>query len=152
MNTLQKKCLRIINFASFNSHTNNLFYKDNILKCEDIIKLEQMKIIFHCKINCLPSDLTNLFQENKVINCHVTQNVSTGGIFIPLICTNTFGKNSLKYSAAVLWNEHLKIDDRLNTFTKTGPFRKYFKKFYFSLYSEDYYFFYYYYLNYSDYY
>ena len=113
INVLQKKCFRIINFAAFNSHTNSLFYKDKILKFEDIIKLEQMKIIFEYKTNCLPSDLISLFLENKDINCHATRNVSKGGIFIPQIRTKTFGNKSLKYSEAVLWNEHLKVDDTL---------------------------------------
>ena len=41
-----------------------------------MIKLEQMKIIFEFKINCLPIDLTNLFHENKDISSQVTHNVS----------------------------------------------------------------------------
>ena len=52
----------------FPCHTNNLFYNDNILKLEDIIKLEQMKLIFEYKSNCLPLDLKYLLQENKDIN------------------------------------------------------------------------------------
>ena len=136
INILQKKCLRIINFAAFNSHTNGLFYRDKILKFEDVIKLEQMKIIFEFKTKCLPSDLSHLFHENKDINCHATRNVSKGGFFIPQIRTKTFGKKSLKYSAPVLWNEHLKTEDRLNTFTKIGPFKKYIKNFYISSYNE----------------
>ena len=79
INILQKKCLRIINFSAFNSHTNILFCSDKILKFEDIIKLEQMKIIFEFKTNCLPIDLTNLFHENKDITSQVTCNVSKGG-------------------------------------------------------------------------
>ena len=58
-------------------------------------------------------------------------------MFIPQIHTKTFGKNSLKYSAAVLWNDHLKVDERINSFTKIGPFNKYFKNFYFSIYDEN---------------
>ena len=69
-----------------------------------------MKIIFEFKINCLPFDLSNLFLKNKDTNCHITRNASKGGFFVPQICTETFGKNSLKYLAVVLWNKHLKID------------------------------------------
>ena len=93
-----------------------------------------MKIVFEYKINCLPLDL---FHENKDINSQVTRNVSKGGMFIPQIHIKTFGKNSLKYSAAVLWNYHLKIDEGINSFTKIGPFKKYLKKFYFSIYDEN---------------
>ena len=107
-----------------------------IVVVEDVIKLEQMKIIFEFKTKSLPSDLSHLFHENKDINCHATRNVSKGGFFIPQIRTKTFGKKSLKYSASVLWNEHLKTEDRLNTFTKIGPFKKYIKNFYISSYNE----------------
>ena len=57
-------------------------------------------------------------------------------ILYSFIRTKTFGKNSHKYSAVVLWNTHLKIDDRLNTFTKIGPFKKYLTFFYSSSYNE----------------
>ena len=40
INILQKNCLRIINFAAYNNHTNTLFYSYKLLKFEDIIKLE----------------------------------------------------------------------------------------------------------------
>ena len=43
---LQKKCMRIINFAPFNSHTNNMFLDNKLLKCDDLIKVEQLKLIF----------------------------------------------------------------------------------------------------------
>ena len=86
-----------------------------------------MKIIFEFKINCLPTDLTNLFHENKDISSQVTHNVSKGGMFVPQIHTKSFGSNSLKYSAAVLWNNHLKIDEKINSFTKIGPFKNYLK-------------------------
>ena len=73
---LQKKCVRIINFASFNGHTNILFNSDKLLKFQDSIKFEQMKLVFEFKTNTLPLDLNNLFQENKEINCHLTRNVA----------------------------------------------------------------------------
>ena len=73
---LQNKCLRIINFAPFNSHTNNLFNSD---------KLERMKSVFEFKTNSLLLDLNNSFQENKTINCHITCNVVKEGSYIPQI-------------------------------------------------------------------
>ena len=46
---LQNKCMRIINFAPFNSHTNNMFLDNKLLKFEDLIKLEQLKLILDFK-------------------------------------------------------------------------------------------------------
>ena len=127
--------MKIINFAPYNSHTNNLFNNDKILKFEDIIKFQQLKIIYKFKSNSLPKDLNNLFIENKDVNCHFTQNVAKEDLYIPQILTKTFGTNSLKYSAAVLWNNHLKIDDKINYFTSLYSFKKYLKKFYQSNYN-----------------
>ena len=114
---LKKKCMRIINFAPFNSHTYNLFESDKILKFEDVIKFEQLEIIYEFKSNSFPKDLSNLFIENTDINYHFMRNVANEGIYIPQIQTKSFGTNSLKYSAAILWNNHLKNDVKINTFT-----------------------------------
>ena len=43
---LQKKCLRILNFAPLNSHTNSLFLLDKVIKFTDVIKIEQLKLVF----------------------------------------------------------------------------------------------------------
>ena len=42
---------------------------------------------------------------------HFTRNVSKGGIFIPQIKTTHFGIKSLRYSAAVLWNNFIKANE-----------------------------------------
>ena len=34
---VQKRCLRMINFAPFSSHTNNMFFDSKLLKFDDII-------------------------------------------------------------------------------------------------------------------
>ena len=56
---LQRKCLRIINFAPFNSHTNDMFATDKILNFEDIISFEQLKVVFDFINNKLPDELNN---------------------------------------------------------------------------------------------
>ena len=86
-----------------------------------------MNLVFEFKTNTLPLDLNNLFQENKEINCH---------LHITQFRTKSYSRQSLKYSAAVLWNNHLKYD-RINTFTNLKTFKKHFKNFYLSLYNVD---------------
>ena len=49
INVLQKKCLRIMNFSPYNSHTNILVKLDKILKVEDVIRMEQLKLAYQCK-------------------------------------------------------------------------------------------------------
>ena len=43
---LQKKCLRIMTFSDFNSHTNHLFIDLKLLKVRDIIKSQQLKLVY----------------------------------------------------------------------------------------------------------
>ena len=131
---LQKKCVRIMNFAPYNSHTIDLFSNNKLLRLDDIIKFEQLKFIFDFKNNNLPDDLYSLFQHNSEINCHGTRNVFNEGLFIPQIQTVSHGNRSLRYAAAVLWNEFVKFDEELNKISKIGSFKKHLKKFFISSY------------------
>ena len=71
---LQKKCIRILTFSPFNSHTGDLFKKLKILKVRDVIKMHQLKVAFDFLNNRLPSDLMSLFElasdvhPNHVLN------------------------------------------------------------------------------------
>ena len=76
-----------MNNNPFNSNTNNLFEENKLLKLDDIIKLEQLKLVF-------------LFK-----NSYNTRNASRGGLSIPKINATSFGSISLRYSASVTWNE-----------------------------------------------
>ena len=51
---LQNKCIRIINNAPYNSHTNNLFQENKLLKLDYVIKIEQLKLVFLFKNGDLP--------------------------------------------------------------------------------------------------
>ena len=131
---LQKKCIRIINFLPINSHTNKLFFDNKLLKFEDIIKVEVMKLVCDFKNNNLPDDLIHLFTLNSEINKYQTRNVCNEGLHIPKIITKNFGLNSLKYSAPTLWNSILKKDILLNSFKNHHSLGKYLKKHFISLY------------------
>ena len=107
-------------------------FLDNKRLNDDIIKVEQLKLVFDFKDKNLPIDLLDLFKLNSDINSHIPRNVSKGGIFIPQIKTTNFGLKILRYSAAVLWNNFIK-DNKINEISKAGIF-KYFKDFFVSLY------------------
>ena len=137
INVLQKKSIRIINFSGYNCHTNDLFISNDLLKFDDIIKIERLKIVFDYIHQNLPTDLNNLFDLNVNINSHKTRNVASDGLFIPLIRTVSFGSKSLRYSAAVQWNNLIKGNKKIITITKAGLFKKKLKKYYISLYSKE---------------
>ena len=83
-----------------------MFEENKLLKLDDIIKLEQLKIVFLFKNGDLPKELNTLFKLN--INTYNTRNASKGGLSIPKINTTSFGIRSLRYSASVTWNECIK--------------------------------------------
>ena len=131
---LQKKCIRIINHAPFNSHTNELFIKNELVKLEDIIKIEHLKLVFDFKNKNLPNDLQNLFQYNNEIHTHVTRNVKNEGLYVPQINTSSYGINSIRYCAPVIWNTLVKYNNEVNNVKTTSMFKFYLKKYYLSLY------------------
>ena len=100
---LQNKCFRMINHLIV---TNNLFEENKLLKLDDIIKFDQLEIVFLFKNGDLPKELNTLFKLN--INTYNTRNASKGGLSIPKINTTSFGIRSLRYSASVTWNECIK--------------------------------------------
>ena len=121
-NSNTNKCIRIINHlllivtqiiasvlytillnTPFNSNTNNLFEENKLLKFDDIIKLEQLKLVFLFKNGDLPNELNNLFKLN--VSSYNTRNASRGGLSIPKINATSFGSRSLRYSASVTWKD-----------------------------------------------
>ena len=46
---LQKRCVRILDFASYDSHTNPLFAKLGIIKVEDVIITQKLIFMFELK-------------------------------------------------------------------------------------------------------
>ena len=80
---LQKKCIRIINFSLFKDHTNGLFIENKLLKLQDVIKLNQLLIIYQFHSGRLPNDLDTLslwivyiLKKFMIIQCvhHATPN------------------------------------------------------------------------------
>ena len=125
INILQKKCIRIMNFAPFNCHTTSLFKENKILKLNDIIKIQQLKLAFKFKNNTLPNDLCTLFHCN--INIFNTRNMVQGGLKVPKITTVSYGNRSLRYNVPLAWNDFIKDLD-LNKLKHLNHLKSYFKK------------------------
>ena len=62
---LQKKCVRIMTFSDFNSHTNPLFIELKLLKVRDIINSQQLLLVYNYYNNTLPIDIQNLFKFSR---------------------------------------------------------------------------------------
>ena len=109
INVLQKKCIRIINFANFNSHSVSLFKECKFLKMGDIIKIEKIKFAYQFQKNSLPIDLNRILNRN--INKYNTRNMTKQGLVVPKINTVMYGEKSLRFSIPIEWNEYIKNND-----------------------------------------
>ena len=49
-------------FAPFNAHTNPIFQELELLKVQDVINTQQLKLVFDFHAGALPEDLMTLFQ------------------------------------------------------------------------------------------
>ena len=102
---LQKKALRIMSFAPFNSHSSSYFHDYNILKFCDIINTEACAFIN----NCFNSNTFSVFAERfKLISeshAHNTRSSSKGLLFVPSYNTSRFGRKSIICSTTLIWNQ-----------------------------------------------
>ena len=104
-----KKSIRIINFATFNRHTNPLFLEDKIIKFPDIIKLNQLMLVQQFNNKTLPRQLENLMEHIANIHNHFIHTSSNTGLFIPQISSTNFGSYSLNYMAPYVWNNFSRV-------------------------------------------
>ena len=70
----QKKVIRIMHKARYNDHTHELFLKSGILKLDDLIDLDILKIMYLNSTNHLPIPIQKLFPRNT--NCYNTRQCS----------------------------------------------------------------------------
>ena len=103
---LQKKCVRIMTFAPFNAHTNTIFQELELLKVRDVIKTQQLQLVFDFHQNCLPDDLRDLFQLTADI--HTTSfalnSTNRNLLYLPPFKTIAYGKKSIRYQCPKIWN------------------------------------------------
>ena len=104
---LQNKCIRIMTFAPFDSNTDQSYIDLGLLKVREVIKTNQLKIVYDFYDQKLPDDLMSLFVLSS--NIHSTNQVLNSAInnliHIPSFDTISYGRNSIKYHCARLWNE-----------------------------------------------
>ena len=103
---LQRKCVRLLTFSPYNCHTNKIFIDLGLLKLRDIIKVEQIKLVYKFQNSNLPTDLMGLFSFTSDIsttNLELKRNMDN--LYIPGIRSKTYGLKSVKYFYAKLWND-----------------------------------------------
>ena len=75
---IKKKAIRIITTSSYISHTEPLFKRRNLLKVEDILTLQELKLYFKYNQGILPIYLQKWnFIPNSKIHNHNTRRITT---------------------------------------------------------------------------
>ena len=62
---LQKRAIRLINNAKYNSHTEPLFRRSHLMKITDIFEYQAALFVFDFKINKLPVSFNYVFTFNR---------------------------------------------------------------------------------------
>ena len=109
---LQRKCVRILTFAPFNSHiSNETFINLKLLKVRDVIKFFQLKLIYDFQCTTLPTDLMQFFKLSSEVRPNAFDSLNSIDkklLYIPKFNTVTYGKQSLRYLCPKLWNDTFK--------------------------------------------
>ena len=104
---------------------------------DDIIKIQQLKLIFEFKSNLLPSELNKLFKLTNQNHNYETSSSFKDFLFIPEINTVCYGNKSIKYRGPYLWNETCKNNPSLNEVKSTIQLKKNLKNYFISRYPND---------------
>ena len=106
---LQNRAMRIINFETHDAKPDPLYKRNNILKLDHFIKLQNCLLIHDYMNRTLPSCFQDYYFKQNYMNYNVqTRNSSLGCLFIPSKNTTTYGLNSISQQAIYNWNKATK--------------------------------------------
>ena len=119
--------MRFITFYEFQEHTTPIFKNFKILKLQDIIKFNTLKLNYLYYKDQLPLKIKYIFTPNGSVNPHNTR----GGklLFISQVNTTHYGTKSVRYNGPVIWNDFFRNTDNNNNLfsTSTSKFKHYLK-------------------------
>ena len=118
---------RLVTFSNFQEHTTPIFKNFKILKLQDVIKFNTLKIIYLYYKDQLPLKIKDICTTNESVDPYNTR----GGklLFIPQVNTTHYGIKPLRYNGLVILNEFFQnIDNNNNLFnTSISKFKHYLK-------------------------
>ena len=98
----QKKLVRAMLNADYYAHTHPIFIHLNLLKVDDIYRVEILKFMYHYANGNLPISLSNIFTYTSCIHSYNTRQAKHIRPYNPR--TNT-SQNSLLFKGPKLWND-----------------------------------------------
>ncbi len=101
--TLQKRAIRTINKAKYNSHSEPLFKKCNILKLQDLHKQQIQLFMYDWKYSKLPKSFDNFFTYTHSVHPNITNRQSRDLLIQKP--KNNFCANLPSFKFPKLWND-----------------------------------------------
>jgi len=105
---LQKKAIRLMTFSHHQAHTNNLFTDLNLLKLNDIVKLNNILFTHNTLNNKSPSVFNDFFTLKQTTHQHLNTNNINSAYSIPKGSLEVHNCNlrnkSIKYICSDTWN------------------------------------------------
>ena len=102
---LQNRALRIINFEDFHADPNPLFKRCNILKVQDMVKIENVLHVYDYINDSLPKCFQDDFSQLRDVYSTVqTRNSNLGCLYIPGRKTSRYGLFSISHQCINDWN------------------------------------------------
>lgn len=115
---LQKRVIRSIGNASYLAHTDQLFKKFSILKCEELFQINIYKFMYKLMNNLLPCQIKNYFNIQQGRHTYNTRQVNN--LAVTKYKTELYSK-SIRILGPKLWNtlpNEIKSSPSLNSFKK----------------------------------
>ena len=121
--TLQKRALRLIHKASYNSHTDPLFRKSGILKVTDLYEHQVTLFMHDFCMNKLPQSFDAMYTKNHGIQNNRPTRQSN--LFHIERCDSTFSSKLPIYNFPMVWNKWARV---VPEYTKRSRFKNEIKK------------------------
>ena len=121
---LQKKAVRAINNLEYNSHTNDYFKLDNMLKLDEQYKMQTSTYIYKLLNLNADTELSSKIKINADIHNHNTR--QSNKLNIPRI-NRARSKFSILQNASKSWNS---LPDKIRTLDSINKFKKHTKSYY----------------------
>jgi hypothetical protein len=99
---LQNRSIKILYNKDYFTPTLQLYNDTKILNIQHTYELSTLKFVHRQRLHSLPEIFDNMYTLNETINTYNTR--QSNKIFIPRP-KNNYGKKSIKYTGAVLWNQ-----------------------------------------------
>jgi len=134
---LQKKAVRIMNFAHYLDHTDPIFNQLGILKFTDKVEVQNMLLVSDSLNSKLPTILNNMYKFVESAHYYKTRNSIKCKLLLEKVNTSLHGLNSIKYKSVKTWNKFIDIyPDEFLHCMKRYKLKKIVKQYLFSNYKQ----------------